>query len=178
MKRKEKITDIAVLSLLSVISIISIYRHLVFGYALTWSTYIGMALLFSGFIYKIVSGWKGRFLVFILLFLAMFGVINFTVEIIAIGYVGIGTIGLNPLIFLLLVIYSVICIDTVSALFRNINRGSEKEISGEREKMELFYYNKFIKLNQVEFQNIFRYYNDYPEEAKFAINKIKEEREK
>ena len=88
--------------------------------------------------------------------------------------VQIGTLlSFNPFAFLLLIFY---CLINREGL-KNTFRGSENERGEAVQKKIHFYYNMFNSVTKNEFDEAFRKLDEYPEEAKVALNRIRNEHE-
>jgi hypothetical protein len=83
---------------------------------------------------------------------------------------------INPIVFVILIVYSVVNIDALNHLYQIIIKGSETEQKDTENKKIEFYYNQFNSCSDEELTNIFKIYNDYPNEAKAALKRIKSEK--
>ncbi|MBW4890412.1 hypothetical protein KXQ82_11815 [Mucilaginibacter sp. HMF5004] len=118
----------------------------------------------------------GQYLLFFLIVFAIAGVVTFTYTIGNATYSShssfhAGSISFDPLSFLLLLLFMVINRRSIFDLIY----GSDGERKDKKEKLEKFYYDRFKKLTPNEFNDTVLMFEDYPDEAKAAINKLKGE---
>jgi hypothetical protein len=166
MIKPKKYTDPILLSIFGLFIVISIYLHFVYNYILPINYYPGLFCWIIVIGFKIYNAKKEYFLVLILLVLYSLNIINFTVVRFNVNIAGI----------ILLVVYAAINKDMVISICRNIFIGSEEELEKKRNKMVVFYYEKFQKCETEELNEIFNNFNSYPIEAQIALNKIKKEK--
>ena len=168
MIKPKKYADIAFLVLLGLLIGISISRHFEGGYVLSVSNYLGFTFLLILVIIKIIKPKKEWFLVLIILILYAMNIINFTVE----------RFNLNMIGVFMLIIYCWINKEMIIQLGKRALVGSDAEQKEKRDKMIIFYYDKFKICGTEEFDQIFNNFSKYPVEAQIALKQIKTEKDK
>lgn len=182
MLRPNKIVDISFLILLGICCLITIYQGVSNIFLLTINNYLAVIVYAVLVGLKVYSPSKGRYNVLILLVLSLFNLINFSAVVInsTIYHLDSGWsvngVGFNIIIFFFLFIYILLNKDFVTHTLRSLLVGSDKEIAAKKEKMVKFYYNKFKKESNEDFDIIYFNIQSYPDEAQIALEKLKEDR--
>jgi len=184
-KKPNKYVDVVFLILLGLSLCLTFYRHFADGYVISINNILALILFVTGVFIKIKNSEKGKYVVLILLLLATLNIINFTI---GVGTVHIGNLGsgdeslsyafpgIDPLFFLILLIYWIINKKAIRSIWDRIYHGSEKEQVDRISTGIDFYYNKFNAYNEEGLNDAFKMYKDYPVEAKEALKKIHQER--
>jgi hypothetical protein len=167
MIKPKKYIDIIFILLLALLSCYSIYGHFSTGYTLSIYNYLGFSLLLIFTLLKFSKPDRELYGMFILLFLSTFNIINFNVVV-----VKFNNLPFNIFAFFALVVYSAINKDMVTQIVKKGLKGSEKEQEDRRNKMISFYYDKFNKCDEEEFEQIFRNIEEYPMEAQSALKQL------
>jgi len=179
--RKRKLVDIVTLVLIGIFISIGIFDHFSNNYILSVNFYLG-CLCWAGVIFIKYRIGKGNSLVFWFLILLTSNILVCSAYIYSFGSVDylykndgliIASIGINPIFFLMLVIYSGLNYDII----RDFIYGSEKE-NFEKSKADIqFYYDKFNRYQAEELEAIYKMFNEYPIDAQIALKKIHKERD-
>lgn len=161
--------------LLSVIRLVEFFAS---GYVLSIHNYLAFILLAVALYFKISKSGKLRFSVALILFLATFNIISFTIsrDWFSINYssgnIVYSTPGINLYVVVFFMGYCFWNFDYLKSLFT----GSHEERKIEEEKMIDFYYNKFADSSFDEYKTVLSNIDSYPEEARIALERLKEER--
>ncbi len=83
---------------------------------------------------------------------------------------------INPIVFIILIVYIIVNIDALVAFYQLLTKGSEKDQEEDKIKKIDFYYKKFSNCSDTELTGVFKMYNDYPDEAQIALKRIKSEK--
>ena len=84
---------------------------------------------------------------------------------------------INPIVFVLFVVFLVINASAIIKQFRFFFKGSDVEIE-EKDKREVaFYYDKFNTSTNEELEQLYKMYKSYPYTAQEALDQIRNERE-
>ena len=177
---KKNLIDIITLTVIGLFISIGLFHHFSNNYILSVNFYLGcICCIVIGF-YKYYTR-KGKYLVFLLLVFLTFNILLCSASIATFesvhylyndGEIIVASPGVNPLLLLLLIIYSVINIDVVRTLFY----GTEEEVSKKLNVSVDFYYKKFNSYSTEELADVFKIFKEYPAEAQMALKKIREER--
>jgi len=174
MKVNYRISDFIFLGILGLMIISSIFRSLIFGYHPSITNYLGfiswtlaIILMFTRFRFQ-------RYSLAILLALGTFRILNFGFWTASITFTisGFTTPGIDFLIFLILVAYTLVNRETISRVLLSALHGSPEEQQLKEEKEIAFYTRKFEKCTKEELEEVFSNYKDYPWAAKQAIDNI------
>jgi hypothetical protein len=177
---KKTIVDIIILAIIGVFISIGIFDNFSNNYILSVNFYLGCITWIIIILFKIYRR-RQEYFVFWFLLLLTLNILVCSASIVSFGSVNylyndgklvIGSIGLNPIFSLILIVYSILNYDLIKSLFKN----SEKE---ELEKLELsvrFYYDKFNAYPSEELVDIFKMYKEYSNEAQIALKQIHKER--
>jgi len=182
MLRPNKIVDISFLIFLGTCCLITIYQGVSNVFLLTINNYLAVIVYVVVVGLKVYSPSKGRYNVLILLVLSLFNLINFSAVVInsTIYHLDSGWsvngVGFNIIVFVFIIIYFFLNKDFVTYTLRSLLVESDKEIVAKKEKMVKFYYNKFKKETNGEFDRIYFNIKSYPDEAQIALEKLKEDR--
>jgi hypothetical protein len=176
--------DFIFLGLIGLLICLSIFRYFNDNFLLTVNTYLGFLSWLVVVIIKLRYPDKSKFYLAGLLILSTLNIISFTAEYWTFGsnnlieYNGIyfSFLSLNPLSFLLFIIYAIFNGYTIKDLFNRLLKKSEVEVEEEYEKLLKFYYEKFVSCSVEELEGINRNFKDYPMEAQKAIEMVMEER--
>jgi hypothetical protein len=153
------------------------------GYVLSINNYIAVILWAVVVLSKVIKFEKEYFGVFILLFLAITGLINFSVVTVnadnyhsdsGILYSGLG---FNIFFVVPLLVYCYINRNIVARLVKTILKGSEQERLAKKNKLIDFYYNKFSDCDKTELDGLMVRFKDYPYEAQVALDRVRDERD-
>lgn len=176
---KIKVIDTIALATLGGFILYFIYDAVFNGYTITFNNLMAIFLWLFIIVYKVIYPVKSKYFVFCLLILAVFDIACITNYRIFIGIHTANDIYQIPfsfISFLLLVIYSAVNFGALIDLYRIIFYGSAEEQLDKQDKLTQFYYKKFKDCEDEEFSKIFNSINDYPEAAKLALYKLKEEK--
>jgi hypothetical protein len=175
MNKKGKYVDHAFLIIIGVLIAFTIYRHYSADLILSINTYLGFLLFAIACTFKFFNIAQSKYLVFILLVLYTFNIVNFTAENFNMS-VGVdpGSLvyswpSINPLAILFLIVYLFLNGSIIKKIYTN----NEEEAKIKFDKQIDFYHNKFSECSQTELAAIFDNYAKYPEEARAALDKIK-----
>ncbi|NCD68805.1 hypothetical protein [Mucilaginibacter agri] len=178
-----KITAYADAIFLTLIGILigkTLFRFFNSDFMLSLNTYLGfgswiLVVLMKLFKYKYV-----KHAILILLVLAAFNILNFTVETIWLGSAIqlmqrplLYSIGINPGMFLLAIGYSAINRSTISKTYKARFGPSEDEVRIKQKTMVNFYNQKFKSLTTKELEFALKNIKDYPHEAQIALNLLR-----
>jgi hypothetical protein len=125
---------------------------------------------------------KGQYIVLGVLIISLINILQFNIVIGEERHttthtaLSIGALSFNAFTFLLLIFYCVINWKGVKTAIKVLLRGSESEQKEKREKLLVFYYDKFKNCTEDELLVAFGMFKNYPLEAQEALNKIKSER--
>jgi len=123
---------------------------------------------------------KAQFILFFVLFVPLFGFLHYSYSFTQGGtvytYNSTQFVGISPVVLLILLVYSWITKSAIMSAFRTLRFGSEQEQTSKFNKMVEFYYKKFKESTDIELIDIKSRYDQYPEEAQQAIDKIVLER--
>jgi hypothetical protein len=181
MTKTAKYLDIVYLGLIGIIITISIVRVIAYNFILPVNTYVGLACWLGGVVLKIFTPKKTKYFLSAILILSTLNLITFTVETFAFG---VGShlftwqgfyfcaVSINPIALVLMVIYFSINFSTAKTLIKKIFGSSEKEEKDAYDKSFQFYYQKFVSYNDDDFKVIIKNFDDYPLEAREAIEFI------
>jgi hypothetical protein len=139
---------------------------------------IFLCLSFPAKIYKLTLV---QYILFFALIILMFNAIRFSYTVV------VGNVSttyhssqfngiINPIVFIILITYFVVNIDALIQLYQLIAKGSKKEQQNSENKKIDFYYKQFNSCSDEELTRIFKIYNDYPNEARIALTRIKSEK--
>ncbi len=173
-----RLLDRLLLIVLGFLSLFTLYQVLFQEYFLTLNNYAAFLFLIVAIILKIKKEDRFKSAVLLLLLSASFNFINFsTVTYSAtVGYkakeIDYSLPSINILFFLLLIFYCCINISYVRSIFTGTD--DEKELK--RQKMIEFYYTKFSGIDLDGFNSALNNFDQYPEEARIALEKLKNER--
>lgn len=183
MNKINKYTDIGVLILSLIIMGIFISWQIADELFMIDET-LGLILFSVSVICKILDFKKVQYVVFILLLVLLLNVIKFGFTVVngdvsttqySVSYTGLG---FNLIIFFILILYLVVNRKVVFDLFFKLLYGSESEREERRNRDISFYYEKFHGCSAEEQNEAFKLYNDYPKEARIALDKINKEKGK
>jgi len=124
---------------------------------------------------------KGQYIVLGVLIISLINILQFNIIIGEESHtthttLNIGALSFNAFTFLLLIFYCVINWKGVKVGIKVLFHGSESEQKEKREKLFIFYYDKFKNYTEDELSRAFGMFKEYPLEAQEALNKIKKER--
>lgn len=175
MNKRSKIVDIIVLAILTVLGIDTLFLHFSVGYTVYLNYFLGLILLVTGVFIKVKNGKFSNYVVLSLLILASAGVVNFLASTVEFGepshavFLSYRFSGINLLFALMLIIYLVINHD----LYRKVFKASAQEEDEKFKKLVDFYYDKFKDSGSEELSDIMNRYDQYPLEARTALDKIR-----
>jgi hypothetical protein len=181
---KKKVVDLLFLVLIGYFISVGIFNHFVYGHTLSLNFYFGL-IAWVSVSYFILFTIKGNFLIFYLLVFGVFNVFVFSSWLSSFGAVYyiyqsddfiISYLGINPFVLLLILIYFFINRSTIMSHIRRLTEGTEEEISLRFKNKVKFYYDKFNLYTSDELKDVYKIYDEYPEEAKMALREIHEER--
>jgi hypothetical protein len=184
MNKISKYIDICILILIAYLIAVAIIQHFTLKYILSLNFYLGVIAWLFTVCYKITAK-DAKYAVFILLLFACFNIVLFSASISSFGKVRylynendfiIASLGLNPFILLIFIIYFFVNKNVGLALYERFFYGSDKEQIEKVNKGINFYYEKFNGYTEEELIKIFKMYKDYPPEAQQALKKIHQER--
>jgi len=185
MIKPNKYFDIFILLLLAVSLFFTFYRHYSDGFVISINNILALVLFIGGVFFIFKNQEKGNYVVIILLILATIKIINFTI---AVSSIHIGNLdnngdsldygypGLDPLFFLIFLIYWIINRKAIRLIWDRLYHGSEKEQEDKFNIAVDFYYNKFNSYEADQLNDVLKMLKDYPAEAQYAIKKIHDER--
>lgn len=185
MDKRAKYTDIVFLTFFAWLICVTVFNHFSYNYVISVNNYAGFLSWLIVFGLKFKSYYKARYSVLVLLLFSLVNLISFTSENISFGSISNGfwvknlylsSMGINPIILLLSIIYCAINWQLLSQLYRRYFSPSDEEFTNEYNRKVIFYYDKFSKYNDDEFNVVFSDIKDYPVEAQEAINKIANEK--
>ena len=138
-------------------------------------------LLIGSIVVKWSKSTKAQFVILFLLLIPLFDILSYSYTIEngdrSITYSsGKFDSLINPLVFLVFIVYLIINISGVKKLFKFVLRGSDNEIEEREKKETTFYYDKFNSSTNKELGELYKMYKDYPYTAQVALDKIKGER--
>jgi hypothetical protein len=142
---------------------------------------IALFLFSVSLIFKIFNFRKGQYPLFILLVILVFNIkLSFQIS------NGDGSttyysesfpsLGFNPIVLLVLMVYIIVNLEVIAGLFKWLFHGSVKEQEQKKGINVNFYYDKFSRCSADELKGVLKMYNEYPEEAQIALEKIQQER--
>lgn len=175
MNKKGKYVDYSFLTIIGLLSSFALYRHYNADYNLSINNYLGFVLFIIVCVLMLIGLKLNKYLVFILLALYTFNIVNFTVERFNMsvglnpGAVVYSWPSINPLAILFVIIYLFLNGSIIKQLYTN----NEEEIQIKFDKKVDFYHRKFSGYSQTELSDIFNNYAKYPDEARAALDKIK-----
>jgi hypothetical protein len=179
MRKKSQYIDAAFLAVIAVIIINTLYTYFNSNFLLSLNNYLGFAVWLITLILIIAKPQWGKFMLWPLLLLSAFNILNFTIETnsksfsFGIGGMALNLPGVNLIFFTALLIYSLINRKTITLFFKKTFRPSEEELLKKQKTMTAFYFGKFVNYNSEEIEEVFKNYNDYPHEAQVALKQIK-----
>jgi hypothetical protein len=185
MSKRAKYIDVFFLVLIGIAFCLSCVRHFEDGFTVPVNTYLGFLCWLTVIIVMFTRLAVKRFFVSYLLICSTLNIISFTASSIAFGsahlieYKGFyfTPISINPVLLILSILYLICNGAIIKELYRKIFQASEGEMMEERRKEEKFYYEKFVGYNSDELDIVRKSFNDYPDAAKEAINRIMAEKE-
>jgi len=124
-----------------------------------------------------------KYLILFFLFLALFNLPHFSYSTVSANTTTthysdtIKFFGVNPIVFLVILIFLMINQKLFSGLWTTIFYASDKEVQDKTAKEIDFYYEKFKSCPVDELRVLFKMYRDYPKAAQMALDKINQERE-
>lgn len=167
--------DYAFLSLLGILLVISIVTVPTSEYVLNITNYLGIIAWSFVLVIRIIKPRLGRYFVACLILLTTLNLISF--ELIrtsaSIGFGSLSTPSVNPGAFLLLFVYYLINQESINNKIKQTFNGSVEEREVKRQKMIVFYMNKFEGLTPEEFETIYTNFKDYPVEAQVALKQLR-----
>lgn len=174
-------TDYIFLGLLGVLLCNTIYQHVINDIVLNLNNYLALAAWVLCFVLVLTKIGLAKYAIATLLLLGLFEVFNFmpgstklAIDIGDISNPDMNGIGFSPVVFLFCVAYYIANKTIVHQFFSKRLHDSDDQRFEKQNKMIAFYYNKFSCCSTDEFAVILTNYNDYPEEAKIAIDRVKE----
>ncbi|MES2061757.1 MAG: hypothetical protein V4456_07545 [Bacteroidota bacterium] len=175
MNKKGKYVDYAFLIIIGLLTCLTIYRHYSADFILSINNYLGLLLFIVVSVLKLFKLPQNKYLVFILLVFYTFNIINFTVERFNIsigidpGELQYNTPSINPVAVILLIVYLFLNGSVIKQLYTDTDaEGKEKS----NKKVD-FYHHKFNSCSDTELTDIFNNYDNYPDEARTALDKIR-----
>jgi hypothetical protein len=177
--KPNKIVDLIFLSLLGLLIILTVVRHYQFSSILSLNNYLGFTIWSFLVINRGLKVSLPSYSILVILILFTFNIVNFTVEIFE-ARIGIesrpdltfNSLSVNPVGFLLFLIYSIINRGFFRSLIKDLLNGTAEEQALEAKKAVSFYFEKFKDYNEEEFNKVVGNLNEYPEEAQIAIKRI------
>jgi len=171
MKKSKSYLDIVLLIVLSLLVIAVIYWDFSDHLSVSINDFILIGLVIFTIRITFYKSAKGQWILVLLILATLPGVltINYNFN----GYSSrtvahVGGLNFNPLSFFLLLLFLGIDRRNVITLFY----GSQEERNVKSEKLKQFYYDKFKKCTDNEFDDALLMFDDYPEEARSALNKL------
>lgn len=140
-----------------------------------------LILLCLGFAFKIYKVRAATYIIFLILVVLLFQPITYSYTV-SEGNASITHSSsrfdtlISPIVLLVLVCHIMFNYASMIDLYHLLVRGSEKEQREKREKVVDFYYNKFSTCSNIELEDIFKSYNEYPAEAQEALSRLKSEK--
>ena len=178
-KKSGNIIDLCFSALLGILVGICLYRHFVYNLIFNVRNYLAFLSLVLLTVFLISKPNSKKNFLFWLLVLSTFQLTDFSIgtSIFSMGIKDGNSLSIwfDPIVFILLVSYSLICRDMVVGMIRNFFSGSEQDQEEEKQKLIKFYYDKFIGLDTNQLAEIYKNYNEYPVEAQISLAKIKKE---
>jgi len=173
-------SDFIFLGILGALIANTIIQSVLFGYQLSINNYLGFVSWSVVWFLRITHIRFGKYGTALLLIAGSFNVINFGIGRISLSF-SIGnvsnlsaeTIGLNPIILLILIAYYLVNKNSINRIVVNIFYGSAEEQQKKHQEKVNFYLKKFEGCNPVELEKVFDSINDYPQEAQIALNQIR-----
>lgn len=143
-----------------------------------------LALILLTFAIRLVltQSVKGQYVVLGILIVSLINILQFNIIIRKESYTTthnsatVGALSFNAFAFLLIIFYCFVNWRGLKAGVKVLLRGSESEQSEKREKLLVFYYDKFKGFTEDELRTAFGMFKDYPLEARQALQQIKNER--
>lgn len=171
--------DYAFLGLLGLLLALLINQSVKFDYSLSLFNYLALIAWALTLAVRITKPALGRILVAWLIILATFNLFNFDTarSTFTVGFHGeksdYTTPLMNPIMFLLLVIFYIINRKSVNRKLARFFKGSPEELSAKQQKMVQFYLDRFGNLPPEEFEVIYANIHSYPDEAQEALMQLK-----
>jgi hypothetical protein len=172
---KEQPSDFIFLGILGALLISTFMQSFLFHYMLNWNNYAALSLFIVAAIFRFRENRYRRFGVGLLLILGCVNVLNFTVSTITFRMEAFNhddlrrsPFSINPIFCMLTVVYAFVNLESIKRLFQ----GSDEEILARREKKVSHYKVLFGKCSQEELKKIKANIDEYPEEAKVAMEEI------
>jgi len=182
--KTKKYIDIIYLLVMGYLISVGIFKHFYDNNILSLNFYIGVTVWLY-VVYDLLFNRKGKFLVFYLLILGLFNVVVFSAYLFSFGsvyyiYKGDNLViafpGINPFFLLITLIYFVFNSKVLIDLYYRLMNGSDAEILLKMESGVKFYYEKFNSYSSESLKDVYKIYNEYPDEAQIALKKINKER--
>jgi hypothetical protein len=159
---KEQPSDFIFLGILGAMLVTTSIMLALFHALLDLNNYAAFCLFIVATIFRFKENRYRRFGVGILLLLGCLNILNFTAA--TITFMGV----LNPILCLLTLVYALINLESIKRLFR----GSDEAIMAERQRKVRHYKVVFGKYSREELQKIKANKEEYPEEARIALDEI------
>jgi hypothetical protein len=181
MDKKSRVVTIVMVGIMCLLAFEIYFWPFIATFFLSINSNIALILVLVSLVFKRYQIKRAQYVIFIILLLQAFNVFKFTLDIIGSYYseksvlMNIGSLSISPIPFVLLLAYGVINRKTLQELILNMLHGSDEERKDKRDKLERFYYDNFKMLTPKEFNDALLMFNDYPDEAKVALNKLKDE---
>jgi hypothetical protein len=173
-------SDFIFIGALGILIINTITQSILFNYLLSINNYLGFAAWLLILLLRIFKSRIGRYGLGVLLILGLFNIINFTLArvFLTVGFGGVSkapieTVGLNPIVLLVLIIYYFVNKKSINRILAHLFYGSQEEREREHQKKVDFYLKKFEDCDSNELDQMFNNLKDYPAEAQIALNQIR-----
>jgi hypothetical protein len=151
------------------------------NFAISIDDILAVILLVFSMRLLVTQSTKGQYIVLGVLMISLINILQFNIIIGGESHtthttLNIGALSFNAFTFLLLIFYCIINWKGVKVAIKVLFHGSESEQKEKREKLLVFYYDKFKNCTEDELSRAFGMFKEYPLEAQEALNKIKSER--
>lgn len=170
-------SDYLFLSVLGLLIANTVTQHFLDRYVLTINNYFGFIAWGAAFILRLGRSKYRRLGLGWLLILGALNLLSFTIGKVAVSVGNISNsaeaIGLNPIILVILIAYYFVNKASINRILSRVFIGTREEQEQERNRQVEFYFTKFSNCEQEELDEIFQRFDDYPTEAKVALNRIK-----
>ncbi|SMC60788.1 hypothetical protein [Pedobacter nyackensis] len=171
MKRK---VDFIFIGLLGTLMVNTLVQSKLTGTELSINNYGGGIIWIIITVLRFTNHRYRRYGLAILLFLGTVNIANLGLGNISfsVGFGNLDPIGIDPIIFLLLIIYYFINKNDIQKAFKTMFFSSDEENQIEHQKLTDFYFKKFKNCSNTELETILESFNEYPLAAQSAIEEL------
>jgi hypothetical protein len=168
-------SDYIFLGILGLMIVNALYQFAFNHFVLTTNTYVGILGWAVTLFFALKDFRFSKYATAILLILGVLNILNFSVEAASTRIVfgdespHFEWPGLNPITFLILIIYYIVNRKSINRILLNFIRGTEAEREEAFQKKVAGYLRNFEKFTPAELENMYKNVKEYPPEAQKAI---------